>query len=70
MENNSFYFWLSVVANMCQLESYEMLLKDAKNNELMQYLQHQDTDYLETIIDQNKEIIDLLKERESNVREN
>ncbi len=64
MENNSFYFWLSVVANMCQLESYEMLLKDAKNNELMQYLQHQDTDYLETIIAQNKQIIDLLKERE------
>lgn len=64
MENNSFYFWLSVVANMCQLESYEMLLKDAKNNELMQYLKHQDTDYLETIIDQNKEIIRLLKERE------
>ena len=64
MENNSFYFWLSVVANMCQLESYEMLIKDAKNNELMQYLQHQDTDYLETIIAQNKQIIDLLKERE------
>lgn len=64
MENNSFYFWLSVVSNACQLESYEMLLKDAKNNELMQYLQHQDTDYLETIIDQNKEIIRLLKERE------
>jgi hypothetical protein len=64
MENNNFYFWLSVVANACQLESYEMLLKDAKNNELMQYLQHQDTDYLETIIDQNKEIIRLLKERE------
>lgn len=64
MENNSFYFWLSVVANMCQLESYEMLIKDAKNNELMQYLQHQDTDYLETIIDQNRQIIRLLKERE------
>jgi hypothetical protein len=64
MENNSFYYWLSVVANMCQLESYEMLIKDAKNNELMQYLQHQDTDYLETIIDQNRQIIRLLKERE------
>jgi hypothetical protein len=64
IENNSFYYWLSVVANMCQLESYEMLIKDAKNNELMQYLQHQDTDYLETIIAQNKQIIDLLKERE------
>ena len=64
MENNSFYFWLSVVANICQLESYEMLIKDAKNNELMQYLQHQDTDYLETIIDQNRQIIQLLKERE------
>lgn len=64
MNDNVFSFWLSVVANMCQLESYEMLIKDAKNNELMKYLQHQDTDYLETIIAQNKQIIDLLKERE------
>ena len=62
MEENGFWFWLSVVANMCQVESYEMLLKDAKNNELMEYLRHQDNDYLKTIIKQNEEIIQLLKE--------
>jgi hypothetical protein len=62
MEESGFYFWLSVVANMCQIESYEMLLKDADNNELMKYLRHQDNDYLKTIIKQNEEIIRLLKE--------
>lgn len=69
MNDSGFYFWLSVIANCCQIESYQMLLKDADNNQLMQFLQHQDTDYLETIIDQNKkilqqneEIINLLKE--------
>lgn len=66
MENNSFYFLLSVVANCCQLESYEMLLKDAKNNELMNYLQHQDNDYLKTIVEQNKLIIELLKKGDNN----
>ena len=69
MNDNGFYFWLSVIANCCQIESYQMLLKDADNNQLMQFLQHQDSDYLQTIIDQNKkiiqqneEIISLLKE--------
>lgn len=68
MNENSFIFWLSIMANACQLESYEMLVHDAKNNELMQYLQHQDNDYLkaiikqnEKIIQQNQEIIDFLK---------
>lgn len=61
MENNSFYFWLSVIANMCQLESYEMLIKDAKNTELMNYLNHQDNDYLKLIVKQNELIIELLK---------
>jgi hypothetical protein len=51
MENNSFYFWLSVISNICQLESYEMLIKDAKNDELMNYLSHQDNDYLLLKID-------------------
>lgn len=58
MENNGFYFWLSVIANCCQIESYEMLLADANNNQLMTFLQHQDEDYLKTIISQNKKIIE------------
>jgi hypothetical protein len=57
MNDNGFWFWLGVVANLCQIQSYEMLLKDADNNELMKFLQHQDTDYLQTIIEQNKQII-------------
>lgn len=61
MENNSFYFYLSVIANICQLESYEMLIKDAKNDELMNYLSHQDNDYLKLIVKQNELIIGLLK---------
>lgn len=59
--NYDFWFWLSVLANCCQLESYEMLKKDADNNEVMSYLQHQDNDYLLQIIEQNNEIIKLLK---------
>jgi GTPase SAR1 family protein len=66
MENNSFYFWLSVIANCCQLESYEMLKKDADNNAVMSYLQHQDNDYLKEIIEQNKQIIELLKKGDNN----
>jgi len=66
MENNSFWFWIAVVANCCQLESYEMLIKDTKNDELMTYLQHQDNDYLKTIMEQNELIIKLLKKGDNN----
>ena len=66
MNDYSFWFWLAVVANCCQLESYEMLIKDAKNNELMNYLQHQDNDYLKTIVEQNEQIIKLLKKGDNN----
>lgn len=61
MNNNyDFWFWLSVMANFAQLQSYEILLKDFDNHDLMKFLQHQD-DLLSKIIDQNKEIIKLLK---------
>lgn len=73
MNNNyDFWFWLNVVANFAQLESYEMLLKDANNNDLLNYLRHQDKDWLnkivdqnETIINQNQTIIELLKKGNS-----
>ena len=63
MNDNTFFFWLNVVANACQLESYEMLIRETKNDELMNYLRHQDNDYLKTIVSQNEEIIKLLKEK-------
>ena len=59
MEN--FWFWLNVIANLCQLESYEILLHDANNSDLLDYLKHQDNDLLETIIKQNEKIIELLE---------
>ncbi len=46
-----------------QVLSLEILFGDFNNSDLMQELQKQDSEYLEKIIKQNKEIISLLKER-------
>lgn len=78
MDNNNydFFFWLSVMSNWCQLESYQMNQKQLSNDDLMEHLQKQDnileqqnkvldeqtTKYLKTIIEQNETIIKLLKE--------
>lgn len=63
MNNNDldFWFWLETVANFCQIESYEMLKKEASNDQIMLHLDKQDQKYLQKIIDQNEEIIRLLK---------
>lgn len=54
----SFWFWLAVVSNYCQIESYEMNKKQISNDELLKYLEHQDNDFLKTIIEQNIKIIE------------
>lgn len=56
MNNNSYDFWfyLNAVANLIQLESYEILKKDKSNTEIMQELTK--------IKEQNNEILQLLKE--------
>ena len=51
------------VALLLQALSVQILLEDYNNGDLMNELQHQNSDYLEKIIKQNEEIIDLLKER-------
>ena len=53
-------FWelMDRLSDILQIANYEMLLKDASNNDLIQYLQHQDNDFLTTIIAQNKIIIE------------
>ena len=61
MNNYDFFFLLNVMANWAQLQSYDILLKDFNNNDLMKYLQYQD-ELLEKIINQNEEILLLLKE--------
>lgn len=54
-ENN-----LEIISNLLQIKSYEILVHDFNNTDLMKYLAHQD-ELLNTIIEQNKEIIETLK---------
>ena len=46
-----------------QVLSLQLLFQDCNNSDLMQELQNQDSNYLQKIIEQNEEIINLLKER-------
>lgn len=57
MEENKFWEMMDRLSDILQVANYEMLLKDASNNQIMNYLQHQDVDLLSTIISQNKTII-------------
>jgi len=54
-ENN-----LEKLSNVLQILSYQILISDFNNNDLMRYLRHQD-EFLNKIINQNEEIIKLLK---------
>ena len=58
---NDFENSLEILSNILQIKSYEILINDFNNNDLMKYLQHQDK-LLDEIIEQNKQIIQLLKE--------
>ena len=51
---------LEILSNLLQIKSYEILVNDFNNNDLMKYLQHQDA-LLDKIIEQNEEILQLLK---------
>lgn len=53
----SFWWWLAVTANYCQIESYQMNKKQISNNKLLEYLEHQDNDLISKIINQNEIII-------------
>ena len=46
-----------------QVLSLEILFKDYNNSDLMQEIQNQDNNYLKKIIEQNEEILKLLKGR-------
>ena len=58
--NNSIINNLSLIL---QALSLEILFRDFNNTDLMQELQKQDKEYLEKIIEQNNQIINLLNER-------
>jgi hypothetical protein len=51
-----------------QALSLELLFKDYNNTDLMQELQKQDSEYLEKIIKQNEEILNLLRKENINGR--
>lgn len=57
---NNFENNLEILSNLIQLKSYEILVNDFNNTDLMKYLKHQD-ELLDKIIEQNNEIISLLK---------
>ena len=58
--NNNIVNNLSLIL---QALSLQILFQDYNNCDLMEELQRQDKEYLEKIIKQNEEIIQLLKER-------
>lgn len=51
-----------------QALSLEILFKDCNNSDLMQELQNQDSNYLQKIIQQNEEILTLLRKEDNNAR--
>lgn len=57
---NNFDKSLELLSNILQIKSYEILIHDFNNNDLMEYLKHQDK-LLDKIIMQNEEIIKTLK---------
>lgn len=62
---NNFDNTLELLSNILQIKSYQILVNDFNNNDLMNYLKHQD-ELLNKIIQQNQQIIDLLKEESQN----
>jgi len=57
---NNFEKNLEILSNLLQIKSYEILVNDFNNTDLMKYLKHQD-ELLDKIIEQNDEIIRTLK---------
>jgi len=57
---NNFENNLEKISNILQILSFQILVEDFNNTDLMKYLEHQDN-LLDKIIKQNEEIIKTLK---------
>lgn len=57
---NNFEKDLENLSNILQIMSFMILIKDFNNNDLMNYLMHQDQ-LLDKIINQNNQLLELLK---------
>ena len=64
--NNNFTNNLSLIL---QALSLQILFQDFNNSDLMQELQKQDTQYFEKIINNQEEILNLLRKEDNNARE-
>ena len=62
MNNNA----INNLSLVLQMISLQILFQDYNNTDLMGELQRQDKEYLGKIIEQNNEILELLKERKEN----
>lgn len=56
---------LNFYANILQIASYQELLEQANNNDILQELDHQNKDYLEQILKNQAEIIKRLERLEN-----
>lgn len=61
MNNNNF---INNSSFLLQLYSVMLLIQDFNNTDLMQELQNQDNNYLQKIIQQNNEMLTLLRKEE------
>lgn len=59
MKNNS----IDMASLVLQVYNLVLLMQDYNNSDLMQEFQKQNKEYLEKIIEQNDEILSILKER-------
>ncbi len=66
--NLSFLDFLTIFSVGLQVSGYQQNLKQATTDDLMRELQRQDRDYLERIIDNQKEILKLLSDLKSDTR--
>ena len=64
----SFWFWIAVLANWCQIESYSMNKRQISNDEIARLLLEQDkildeqtNVYLKKIVEQNEEMLKYLR---------
>lgn len=63
MNNKNFDFLeqLNLISNILQVANYEENLKQSSNDQIMKSLDEQTEKYLKLIINQNNQIIELLK---------
>ena len=55
---------IDLTSLILQIINLDILFKDYNNSDLMQELQHQDINYFEKIIEQNNQILNLLRKEE------